>query len=293
MRHGDEVKNGIRRTTERNHHGNRILERLAGKDVARAQTTLDHFHHGYASSTRIHRLLTRDGVLRGAVWKRHTERFDRAGHRVCGVHSTAGTGAGNRVLLDEREFTFVDLAAGMFADRLEARHDVEGLVGEQRGAFFIESLLGENAVDAAGKNRSAINKHGRAIQTRHRDETPRHVLVATADGHEAVEHFAAHHSLDAVGDDLTRHEGILHSLAAHRDAVGNRDSSKDDAFSAACANAGLSLAGEFVDVHVARRDHAPCAGDADLGLLEILPRKPHGVQHGATRGAFGAVSNLT
>ena len=48
-------------------------------------------------------------------------------------------------------------------------------------------------------------------------------LVAAGDGHDAVEHVAARHELDRVGDDLAADERALHALGAHRDAVGDRD----------------------------------------------------------------------
>jgi hypothetical protein len=49
--------------------------------------------------------------------------------------------------------------------------------------------------------------------------------------------------------------------------------------------------GELVDVHVARRHHAPGGGNADLRLLEIFGFESDGVQHGAARRAFGTIDD--
>ena len=60
------------------------------------------------------------------------------------------------------------------------------------------------AVEAAGQDRAAIDEDARPVQPRHGHDAAGHVLVATADGHEAVEPLAADHGLDGVGDDFAR-----------------------------------------------------------------------------------------
>ena len=72
------------------------------------------------------------------------------------------------------------------ADRLEYRHDV-ALVG-------------------AGPNGAAIDEHRRAVEPRQRHQATRHVLIAAADGHDAVEALRADHRFDGVRDDLARHQ---------------------------------------------------------------------------------------
>ena len=61
---------------------------------------------------------------------------------------------------------------------------------------------------------------------------------------------------------------------------------------AASAPAAASRA-RFVDVDVARRDLAPRGGDADLRTGKILTLEADGVEHGAARGAVGAVEHRT
>jgi len=51
------------------------------------------------------------------------------------------------------------------------------------------------------------------------------------------------------------------------------------------------VAGQDVDVHVARRHLAPGRTDPDLRLLKVGARKAHGVQHGAAGGPLRAVED--
>ncbi len=55
--------------------------------------------------------------------------------------------------------------------------------------------------------------------------------------------------------------------------------------------AGLGLPREAVNVHVARRDHAPRARDADLRLFEVLAFETRRMEHRAARGAFDAIDD--
>ena len=98
----------------------------------------------------------------------------------------------------------------------------------------------------------------------------RHVLVAAADRHEAIHSLAADDRFNGVGNDFAGNQRVFHPLGAHRDAVGNGDGIEDDRFAACGVGAGFGLARQFVDVHVARRNHAPGRSDADHRLGEIL-----------------------
>jgi hypothetical protein len=58
-----------------------------------------------------------------------------------------------------------------------------------------------------------------------------HVLVAAADGHQPSIP-RSRDRLDGIGDDLARHQRILHALRPHRNAVGNGDGVEDDGLAA-------------------------------------------------------------
>ena len=89
-------------------------------------------------------------------------------------------GPGNRGALDFEQFRVADTAGGMAAHRFEHRDDVATL--------------------RAGLDGAAVHEHGGTIEARDGHGAARHVLVAAADGDEAVETFGAHHGFDGVGD---------------------------------------------------------------------------------------------
>src|SRR5579862_4658493 len=272
MGHREKMQHGVGRTAERDDHGDRVLERLARHDVERADALLQQVQHGLARAAAVIPLRLRERGLRGTVRQAHAERFDGRGHGVRRVHPAARTRARDGVLLDLRQFRVADAAVGVRADRFKNGNDVQ-----------------EPPREAAGKDRAAIDEDRGPVQPRQSDEAPRHVLVATADGHDAVEAFARHHRLDGIRDDLARDEGIFHPFRPHRNAVGNRDRAEDDRLAPRRVNPCGGLAGEAVDVHVARGHHAPGRGYADLGSLEILAFETDGIKHRAAGGALRAV----
>ena len=102
---------------------------------------------------------------------------------------------------------------------------------------------------------------------------------------------AAGDSLHAVGDHLTRNQGILHALGAHGDAVGNRQYVIDDALAAGLIRTLVYIFRELVDVHIAGGHHAPGGGNTDLGLPEISILEAHRAQHGTARSLLNAINH--
>ena len=125
----------------------------------------------------------------------------------------------------------------------------------------------------AGQDGAAVDEHRGPIEPRQANDHRRHVLVAAADGHQAVEALGAGDGLERIGDDLARHQRVLHALGAHRDAVGDGDGAEDDGFAAGRGHARPTRAPQPVDVHVARRHLAPGGADADLRFREVLARR--------------------
>ena len=91
-----QMQHGIGRAAQRNHHRDRVFKGALRHDVERANSLFEHFHHGSAGAAAILFLGVRYRVLRRAVGQAHAQRFDRAGHRIGGVHPAAGAWAGNR-----------------------------------------------------------------------------------------------------------------------------------------------------------------------------------------------------
>ena len=100
---------------------------------------------------------------------------------------------------------------------------------------------------------------------------------------------AAHDGFDGISNDLAGDERVFHTLAAHRDAIGNGDGVEDDGLAAGFVCALFGFQRELVNVHVAGRDVAPGGGDADDGLGKICLFEADGIKHGAGGGPFGAV----
>ncbi len=138
---------------------------------------------------------------------------------------------------------------------------------------------------------AAIHEHRRTVEPRDADHAARHVLVAAAHRHQPVEPLTARDRLDGVGNDFARYQRILHALGTVGDAIGNGDGIEHDTLATGAIGPGTGFVRQRIDVHVARRDHAPGGGDADLRLVEILICKTHCAQHGASRCFFDAVHN--
>ena len=105
----------------------------------------------------------------------------------------------------------------------------------------------------------------------------------------AVEQVAAGDQLDRVGDDLAADQRGLHALAAHRDAVGDRDGVELERRAAGLADAVLHVHGELAQVIVAGTNLDPGVGDADERLPQILVGQAGGAQHRPRRRPAGAV----
>ena len=289
--HGEKMEDGVGGAAEGDDHSDGVFEGLFGHDVEGTNAPFDEVENRDPSGASIGGFGGGGGVLGGAIGEGHPEGFDGAGHGVGGIHSSAGAGAGDGIFLDEGEFAIVEFAVGVFADGFEAADDVEIFIGEALASVAAEASFGEDPGDAPGENCATVDEDAGAVEARHGDDTGGHIFVATADGDEAIEAFAAHDRFDGIGDDLAGNEGILHAFGAHGDAIGNGDGSEDHPFGAGGIGPGFGLAGEAIDVHIARGDHRPGAGDADLGFFKVFASKADGVKHGAAGGTFGAIDD--
>ena len=145
---------------------NALLVRMSRGRMPRSSSS----HDRRAGARAVVALLAGDRRLRRAVRQAQAERLDRRGHRVGGVHAAARARPGTRVRFEIGQLGVVELPGRVLADRLEHRDDVHRLVAPD-----------------ARHDRAAVDEHRRPVQPRHRHHAARHVLVAAADGHEAVE----------------------------------------------------------------------------------------------------------
>ena len=144
----------------------------------------------------------------------------------------------------------------------------------------------------ARANGAAVDKDRRPVQARQAHDAAGHVLVAAADGNNAVVAHAAGDGFDGVGNDLARYQRVLHAFGAHGYAIGDGDGVIDHAFAARRIDAGIDRLGQGIDVHVAGRHHAPGGGHANLSFAEVITTEACRMQHGAAGGALDAVHHL-
>ena len=266
MGDGEKVENRIGRTAERDGDGDRIFQRLFRNDIRGADAAFQQIVNGGAGISAVGVFLRGYGVLRGAIWKAETQGLNRRRHGVRRIHAPTGSWPGNGIGLHIMKFFAGDFIHGALTDRLEDRDDIQLPLRQ-----------------ASRLDRAAIHKNRGPIHPGHRHDTSRHVFIASADRHKSIEALTPNNRLDRVGDDLPRDERVFHSGSAHRDAVRDRDGIEDRSLAASCIHTQRGFAGELVDVHIARRDHAPGRGNADLGFCKIALLVSDRIEHRAAR----------
>jgi hypothetical protein len=145
--HGEQVQDAVGRAAGGGDGEDRVLDRLAGDDVARPLTAPQDVHDELARGTRDL------GLAR--VLRRHQARADRADahhleghrHRVGRVLAAAGADARARRGLDVRQLLLGDLAGGERADGLEDIHDRD-----------VAALV------VAGRDRAAVEHHAGHVE---------------------------------------------------------------------------------------------------------------------------------
>ncbi len=279
VRDREQVQHDVGRAAERHADRDRVLERLLGEDVARGDAEAQQVGDGLTGAVG-EVVPTRVGGGRArAAGQREAERFGDGGHRVGGVHAAAGTLAGREGALDALGVGLTHLAGLDRADRLEGVDDRDVLLGAVR------------ELHPAGGDRSGVEEDGGEVESRRGHQHAGDRLVAAGEQHRAVEALGLHDGLDAVGDDLTRDEREVHSLVAHRDAVGDGDSAELQRVAPAGVHALLRRLRETREAQVAGGDLVPRAGDADLRLVPVGVAHADGAQHAATRRGLDAIGD--
>ena len=271
FRDGQQVQDGVRRAAERHVAGECVADRFFVDDVEDADVLLDHFHDlhtGLFGETDTAAHDSRDGPV---ARERDADGFAQAVHAVGGVHAGAAAAAGADVLFERAQPFIVDDARFMGTDRLEH-------LGQAR--FF--------AFHQTGQHRAAGADDGGQIDADGADQLPGNDLVAVGHEHEAVEHVAHRHGLDAVRNEFAARQRVLHAFVAHRDAVTDTDRREFDRGAAGHADAGLDGFCDLVEVGMARDDLAVRVDHADQRTLQFLFGVPHGVEQAAHRRAFRA-----
>ena len=271
---GQQVQHGVGGAADGHDHGDGILERLAGQQVTGADVEFDGAHQRAGRGAGAVGFLAILGGHRGGVGEADAHGLERRGHGVGGVHAATGAGAGAGMAFHVQQGRIVDLVGGIGAHGLEGADD--GQVA---------------AMQMAGLDGPAIDENGGDVQPRDGHHGAGHVLVAAADGDEAIHELAVADGFDGVGDHLARDQGIAHSRRAHGNAVRDGDGAEQLRHDARLAQCPFGARGQGVQAHVAGGDGAEAVGDAHHRLVEIAILEAHGAQHGAIGGALGALSD--
>ena len=161
-RHRNQMKNSVGGPAHGCYQDDRVLESLTCHDVAWFEVQFEEISNGGSRAETFFKLEWVFGRCRGTVGQRHSEHLDCGGHRVRGVHATAGTGPGARVTDDLAPAFFVDSPGEILPVALKSRDHIELL------PFAVTGLNG-----------SAVDHERRSIESSHGDKASRHVLVAT------------------------------------------------------------------------------------------------------------------
>ncbi len=194
VRDRQQMQHRVGGATEGHHDRDRVVERLLGEDVARGDAAAKQLDNGLPAAAGEPVASPVGGGRGGAARQRHAERLSRAGHGVGGVHAAAGALAGTDGAFDRVDVLARHQAPRACADGLERVDDRDVHLGA-----VVQLGL-------AGQNRARVQKHARQVEPRSGHQHAGQRLVAAGQQHRAVEPLGLHDDLDAVGDDLTRHE---------------------------------------------------------------------------------------
>ena len=265
------MQDGVGRSAGRRDRRDRVFERRARDDVARAEIPAEEIHDALTGCARDGLLLRIVGRHAAAPERGDAEEFERDRHRVRGELAAAGAGAWTRRVLEPAQIGIAERAGGVRPDRFEDVLNRHGL-----------------AVPLPRRDRSTVQDQAGHVETRERHRRRRNRLVAADEHDETVEAVAARDQLDRVGDDFAAHERGAHPFGTHRDPVGDRDGVELHRRAAGAADALFHVDGEIAQVVVARTDLDPRVGDTDERLLEIGVGEADGLQHRARGSAMRA-----
>ena len=270
VRDRGDVQPGIGRAAGRRDRGAGVLQALPRHQLARQRAAFLQDVHRRVLPAPLRKGLSfrSNGRHRGRSRQREAERFRDHRHGVGAELARAGAQARQADVLEHIQFLARHRAGIDAADRL---------VGVEHGHI--------PAVQAPGQRGAAVHEDGRNVEPHHRHHHAGQRLVAAGEGHQRVVGVAAHHRLDAVGDDLARHQRIAHAGVVHRHRIGDRDGGEVERHPARVAHARAGVLRQRAEQRVAGRDAPVGGGDADERALDVGVRQPQPAQEGAVRGA--------
>ena len=166
-------------------------------------------------------------------------------------------------MFDERQFSVGELAHGVRPNSFKHTGDVQ--------RFTMSA--------APRKNRAAVKKHRRQIETSRRHHHSWKALVAAGQSHESVETLGMHNSFHRVRNDFARHKRCAHTFMTHRDSVAHGNGAELHREASSSADTVLRSVRQPVQGHVARSDFVPARRHANLSLIPITVAHSYRSKH--------------
>ena len=266
-----QVENGIRGSSDGIHNRDRVLERLAGENLARQDLIAKCVGQNPCRPRCTFCLLLVFCGHRRRIHEAHSHRFDGGRHRIGGVHSSARTGPRAGVTFDLVQFLRTDFFRAELTDRLKGADDREVLV-----------------VVTTRFDRSTIDKDRGNVQTRDGNHRSGHVLIAPTDREESVHTLCVADGLYGICNDFAGDERILHPFGPHGDAIAYGDGAKHLRHRSRFAQRRHRPLREAVQAHITGRQIAVAICHADDWFLEVVIAKADGAQHCAVWSSFNS-----
>ncbi len=263
-----QVEHAVGGAAQRHICGQCVLESVCGHDVTGTDVFAVHIHNCHTS------LLCQLDALgvycrnRAVALETHAQNLSQAVHGVCGVHTGAGTAGGAGIVLELLHILHGEFAGSIRADSF--KH------AGQTGLF---------ALDVAGEHRAAADEYGRHVDSCSSHQQTGDILVTVRDHDQGIEVMRQCHALGGICDQVTGHQGILHALVSHGDAVTDCDRRENYRCAAGHGNAHFNGIDDLVDVHVSRYDLVVGRDDADQRPLHLFLGHSQCVEQG-TLGCF-------
>ena len=270
-----QVQNGIGRAAERHLTGQRVAECLRGQDITRLDVLfkqLHDLHTGMLCQMDTCCMDSRNGAVARQC---HTDGLGQAVHRVCSVHTRAGTAARARAALALHELFLGDQTGLVCADGLEGLGQRDLLTAE-----------------VTCQHRTARYQNGRDIQASRCHEHAGHDLVAVGDEHQCVHLVCLCQRLNRVRDQFTGRQRVLHADVTHCNAVAYADRRNDNRRAACHGYTCLDCVCNLIEVNMAGDDLGVSRDNADDRAVHLLIGHTAGTQQravGHTRSARGDV----
>jgi hypothetical protein len=96
------------------------------------------------------------------------------------------------------------------------------------------------------------------------------------------------HDLDRIGDDLARHQGVIHAFVIHGNAVAHAYHVELQRDAPGLIHTELDLLRNGVEMHMTRNQLVERVGDTDERLADVFPCYAERMQQRAMRCASGS-----